>query len=136
MNNQLIKIFLMLVLLSFPIAGKAENQKPIELPTEWDSYYVVLVKQGPNFAELQGSEGLRALMFAHIQYQLGLQKDGIALSAGGFAEAKEGIAGLTILRASSLEEAEQIAHADPAVKAGRFAVVVYQWYVPGGSLGE
>lgn len=38
--------------------------------------------------------------------------------------------GMMVLRADSMEEAEQIANADPAVQSGLLKVHVKEWFVP------
>jgi uncharacterized protein YciI len=42
--------------------------------------------------------------------------------------------GIVVYRATTLDEAQQRASADPMVKAGRLAVELHQWQVPVGSL--
>lgn len=121
-------------------AARAQEQPPadasVALPTEWSTYYVVLLREGPAYADERPADSLQALMSRHIQYQLRLQQSGQALAGGGFGEAQDGVIGLTLLRAASLEEAARLARADPAVAAGRLSAVVYAWYVPAGRLPE
>ncbi|RUO34802.1 YciI family protein [Aliidiomarina soli] len=128
-------------LLVFTAASNAQDEHTqgdgetiYDMPTNWDTFYAVVVKQGPNHADDTDPAVTQAIMHQHIQYQLGLQHSGTAVAAGGFADASDGISGLTLLRAESLEDAERIANSDPAVQAGRFSVVVKTWYVPGGRL--
>jgi hypothetical protein len=106
------------------------------MPTEWDTHYAWFLMANPTYEP--GSEAEEAaLQQAHIQYQLRLQARGVAVAAGGFG-AGEGTeaAGLTLLRAGSLEEARRIAEGDPAVAAGNLLARVREWWVPGGSLGS
>lgn len=112
----------------------ASEPTPVEPPTEWDTYYVVMLKEGPEFAAERSAESLQALMNDHIQYQLRLQESGQALASGGFGQVKEGMVGLTLLAVGSQAEAERIAKDDPAVADGRFAAIVHEWYVPAGRL--
>ncbi len=131
---------LLAALIFFPTEARAQEEpaadSAIPLPTEWDTYYVVLLKEGPAYGAKLSTDSLRSLMNRHIQYQLRLQKSGDAVAGGGFGGAKDGVIGMTLLRAASLDEAERLAGADPAVEAGRFSAVVYEWYVPGGRLPE
>lgn len=115
---------------------RPDADSALPLPTEWSTYYVVLLKEGPTRPEDLARDSLRALMNSHIQYQLRLLQSGQALAGGGFRWGLEDVLGMTILRADSLEEAQRLAEADPAVAAGRFAAVVYEWYVPAGTLPE
>lgn len=113
--------------------GVAAQDSALALPTDWETYYVALLRPGTDATHSE--EQLREIMNAHIQYQLRLQKSGKAVVAGGFApDTTSNLVGITLLRADSQEEAEEWAQADPAVKAGRFAVDVRTWYVPAGRL--
>lgn len=105
-----------------------------EMPTDWDTLYVVLLSEGPDYNDNSEPDKTQAIMYQHIQYQLGLQDSGEALAGGGFSEASDGMIGLTLLRANSLEDAQRIANQDPAVLAGRFKATVKAWYVPDGRL--
>lgn len=108
----------------------------LALPSEWSTYYVVLVKPGPVGADTRPADSLNALMSRHIQYQLRLQASGRAIAAGGFGGITAGMTGMTLLRAESREEAVHVAEGDPAVAAGHFAVEVAEWYVPAGRLPD
>jgi hypothetical protein len=44
--------------------------------------------------------------------------------------------GLTFYRTGSLEQARQLAEADPAVRAGRLAVEIMTWYCPPGTMSR
>lgn len=131
-----ILIVVAVAVLTLPRVSFASDESLIDMPGEWDSFYIVMLKQperpDPNKA-LSNAE-LKVLMYQHIQYQLKLQKDSKALAGGGFAEIKEGNVGLTLLNVETLEEAEHIANQDPAVAGGHFHAIVYQWYVPAGRL--
>ena len=114
----------------------SDADSTLPLPTEWSTYYVVLLKEGPTRPEDLSRDSLRMIMNNHIQYQLRLQQSGQAIAGGGFRWATDDILGMTLLRAGSIEEARRLAEEDPAVTAGRFAAVVYEWYVPAGTLPE
>lgn len=107
----------------------------LALPTEWETYYVAFLRPPLAPPQEREPEALRALMGAHIQYQLRLQESGRAVAAGGVAaDSTASLIGITLLCAGSLEEAEGWARADPAVVAGHFDVEVRTWYVPAGRL--
>lgn len=74
-------------------------------------------------------------MSRHIDYQLRLQQSEQALAGGGFGQVKSAVIGMTMLRADSLDEAERLAQADPAV-AAEYSAVVREWYVPAGRLPD
>jgi uncharacterized protein len=44
--------------------------------------------------------------------------------------------GLAFYRTGSLEQARQLAEADPAVRAGRLTVEIMTWYCPPGSMSR
>ena len=44
--------------------------------------------------------------------------------------------GLTFYRTGSLEEARELAEADPAVRAGRLAIEIMTWYCPPGTMSK
>jgi uncharacterized protein len=112
---------------------RAQSTDTIPLPTAWQVAHVVMLFDGPQAADTTAA--MRATMQAHIQYQLRLQRDGLAVAGGGFATgAPADLTGLTLLRTTDLAEARRIAEQDPAVRAGRFHVVVRTWYVPAGRL--
>lgn len=139
-RTALLIVLLLAVLPLLSQMARAQNdpsaESKIELPTEWSTYYVVLLKDGPVSADELGADTLAAIMNSHIQYQLRLQEFGDALAGGGFGQSTDGVIGMTLLRAPSLEEAERVAGEDPAVAAGRLEPVVYEWYVPAGLLPD
>jgi len=126
---------LLIALSATPVVAQDNDPVPVDsalaLPTEWETYYLAFLRPGPN-RDL-GQEALGELMNRHIQYQLRLQDSGRAVAAGGIApEASSDLVGITMLHASSLEEARRWAANDPAVLAEYFAVEVRTWYVPAG----
>ena len=124
-------VFMVLAAVLVPAAVRAQD---LPIPTEWSTHYAWLLVANPDY-EARPDSVERSLTAAHIQYQLGLQRDGQAIAAGGLAP-RDGdpVIGLTILRASSLEEAQALADADPAVRAGRIIARVREWWVPAGRL--
>ena len=51
-------------------------------------------------------------------------------------QADVSLRGLTFYRTGSLEQARQLAEADPAVRAGRLAVEIMTWYCPPGTMSR
>lgn len=117
-----------------PVAASAVV---LPLPERWDLRYVVLLERDPAWTAPTDPAMAEALTLAHIQYNLRLQRDGIATAAGplvpGLA-ADDRTVGMTLLRAPDLQSARRIAAEDPAVKAGRLTATVREWRVPAGRL--
>ena len=93
--------------------------------------YVILSK-GDATAEQIG-----ALLPQHLEYMIGLEKQGV-LFASGPLTATPGTPqgdGLTILRAGSAEEARAIASADPFVINNLRSFEVREWTLMEGSFG-
>ena len=61
-----------------------------------------------------------------------LTKEGKMVVAGPFdgQTGERALAGIFILRVSSMEEAKALADSDPAVKAGRFVYEIAPWWGP------
>lgn len=73
----------------------------------------------------------------HLAYQLELEAKGIMFAAGPFADDEEDVwegEGMVILRADSVEEAKQIAAADPMHKSGARTFRVRPWMMNEGSI--
>ena len=71
----------------------------------------------------------------HLDYMIALEKRGILFASGPFLTGKDLLpgAGMTILRAGSLEEAEAIAREDPLNKSGMRTFEVRTWQLNEGS---
>ena len=93
--------------------------------------YVVLSKGGAAASEIA------KLLPAHLEYMIGLEKQGVLFASGPLAEADGSIRGdgLTILRAESAETARAIAATDPFVVKGLRSFEIREWTVMEGSLG-
>jgi uncharacterized protein YciI len=93
--------------------------------------YVILSKGGAT------PEQIGALLPQHLEYMIGLEKDGRLFASGPLADAEGRIRGdgLTILRAGSADEARRIASADPFVTNKLRTFEVREWTVMEGSLG-
>ena len=93
--------------------------------------YVVLSKGGA------APEKIAERLPQHLEYMIGLEKQGVLFASGPLAEAdgKTRGDGLTILRAPSAEAARKIAEADPFVINGLRSFELREWTVMEGSLG-
>jgi uncharacterized protein YciI len=93
--------------------------------------YVVISKGGAT------AEQLGAVLPKHLEYMIGLEKTGVLFASGPLTTAPGQPAGdgLTILRAASIEEAREIAQADPFVINKLRTFEVREWTVMEGSIG-
>jgi uncharacterized protein len=93
--------------------------------------YVVLSRGGA------APEKIAQYLPRHLEYMIGLEKQGVLFASGPLAEAdgKTRGDGLTILRAASAEAARKIAEADPFVINGLRSFELREWTVMEGSLG-
>jgi uncharacterized protein len=93
--------------------------------------YVLLSKP------LVAPEKLKALLPAHLEYMIGLEKRGLVFASGPLTEhggAPTGH-GLTILRAKDAEEARVIAEAEPFFAHGLRSFELKEWTIMEGTLG-
>ena len=93
--------------------------------------YVVLSKGAAT------AEQLGAVLPDHLEYMIGLEKQGVLFASGPLSTAPGGPVGdgLTVLRADSEEHARQIASADPFVVKKIRSFEIREWTVMEGSFG-
>lgn len=93
--------------------------------------YVVLSKGNAS------PEQIGALLPQHLEYMIGLEKQGVLFASGPLTAAPGAPSGdgLTILRAGSAEEARQIASTDPFVVNKLRSFEVREWTLMEGSFG-
>jgi uncharacterized protein len=82
-------------------------------------------------------EKLKALLPAHLEYMIGLERRGALCASGPLSDGAgpPSGAGLSILRAASAEEARALAEADPFVRSGLRSFELKEWTVMEGTLG-
>jgi uncharacterized protein YciI len=80
---------------------------------------------------------LKALLPAHLEYMIGLEKRGVLFASGPLSDGAgpPSGAGLSILRAGSAEEARALAEADPFVSSGLRSFELKEWTIMEGTLG-
>jgi uncharacterized protein YciI len=93
--------------------------------------YVVLSKGATT------PDQIAAMLPQHLEYMIGLEKQGVLFASGPLTAAQDRPAGdgLTILRAESAEAARAIAATDPFVVNKLRTFEVREWTVMEGSLG-
>jgi len=90
---------------------------------------LVLRDDAPEFTPEQED----ALQDAHMSHLADLHQAGHLLAAGPLLDRTSQFRGLSILNAG-VEEARALKGSDPAVQAGRFAVIALPWMVPAGAI--
>jgi uncharacterized protein YciI len=94
-------------------------------------FFAVLSQPSPT------PERLKALLPAHLEYMIALEKRGLLFASGPLTdgEGPPSGAGLTILRASDAREARRLAEADPFVTNGLRTFELKEWTIMEGTLG-
>ncbi len=93
-------------------------------------YFMVHLKVGPN--RDQNKEEQAKIQEAHMKH-LGQLSDDKKICIAGPFEGDSDILGIAIYSVPSLEIADSLANADPAVKAGRLNVEVFPFWAAVGS---
>jgi uncharacterized protein YciI len=82
-------------------------------------------------------DAIMACTPSHLEYMIGLEKQGLVFASGPFlaATGKPTGHGMTILRTASAEEARRIAEADPFYVKGLRTFEIREWMLMEGSFG-
>jgi uncharacterized protein len=97
---------------------------------QFDRLTVVFLMLRPDAPEMD-DEASAALQDAHMAHLADLHEAGHLVAAGPLSDQE--FRGLSIFQAGP-EEARELSERDPAVRAGRLAVKVVPWTVPGGAI--
>jgi uncharacterized protein YciI len=94
-------------------------------------FYVILTRAHA------APEQIAQHLAAHLEYMIGLEKDGVLFASGPFAEpdGSQRGNGMSIVRAESAEHARKLAEADPFYIAGLRTFEIREWTVMEGMLG-
>ncbi len=98
---------------------------------QFDQFTITLLILRPDAPQLDEAAA-NALQDAHMAHLAALHEAGWLLAAGPLL-GDERFRGLSILNVDP-ERARELKEADPAVRAGRYAVTVLPWLVPGGAI--
>ena len=93
---------------------------------EMTTYYVALLYRGPKWTPQETPE-TRAIQDGHMANIQRLAQEGKLLLAGPFTDNGD-LRGIFVFKVGSIEEAQELAAADPAVKAGRLRLDIHPWY--------
>ncbi|HKD11375.1 MAG TPA: YciI family protein [Thermoanaerobaculia bacterium] len=93
---------------------------------EMTTYYLALLYRGPKWTPEETAE-TRAIQDGHMANIQRLAKEGKLLLAGPFTDGGD-LRGIFVFKVGSMQEAQDLAAADPAVKAGRLRLDIHPWY--------
>lgn len=104
-----------------------------DVPITFDSYTICLLLQRPD-APVLDAAAEDALQDAHLAHLADLHEAGHLLIAGPLLGPRDReLRGLSIFRGAP-DAVRELGERDPAVIAGRFAVVVMPWVMPAGAV--
>jgi uncharacterized protein YciI len=103
---------------------------------ELESFELVLLRKPENPTDYDDAE-LERIQGEHLAFLAGLRASGEIVTNGPVVDQPDtSLRGLAFYRTGSLEQARQLAEADPAVRAGRLTVEIMTWYCPPGSMSR
>ncbi len=94
-------------------------------------YFMVFLKKGPK--RDQDSVTAAKIQEKHLAHLEKLYLDGKTSITGPF-ESEGDVLGIVVFNTPTLREADSLANADPAVKAGRLVVETHPWWAAKGSV--
>lgn len=131
MKNVILLAFLLIC--SSSVFAQEKSSKPETFEMVWEGepitmqkYFIIFLKDGPN--RDQSEEEAKKIQAEHLAYLGGLYKKGILNLNGPVGDDSE-IAGISVYNTATMEEAIELAEADPAVKAGRLVVEAHPWWL-------
>jgi uncharacterized protein YciI len=99
---------------------------------QFDHFSVALLTLRADAPVLDEAEEAR-LQDAHMAHLADLHDAGHLLAAGPLRDGENRYRGLSILNVDA-QRARELKEDDPAVRAGRYSVVVLPWMVPAGAM--
>ena len=102
------------------------------IPDRFDEHTIVFLIRSPDAPEL-GEEELDRLQIEHLTYLRGLKRRGVLIANGPLAEQTDvRMRGVSIY-GLPLNEALELANADPMVRAGRLVIEGARWWTAEGT---
>ena len=115
------------------IAEQVEEVAGEEDPYGMRTWYLALLKRGPQYNVVQGDER-KEIFDGHFANMEALALDGYLRLAGPFGvpanAPKDAYAGLFLLDTKSLEEAKELCQTDPSIESKVFEVEILEWWGP------
>ena len=101
-----------------------------------EAFELVLLRM-PENAPSYDDAALARIQAEHLAHHDQLRESGQVVTNGPVRDQPDtSLRGLSFYRTGSLEQARQLAEADPAVQAGRLAVEIMTWYCPPGTMSK
>jgi uncharacterized protein YciI len=125
---------ILLAVLVWSPALRAQDKPATAQPVamQFEPYQVVLLRAGENAEKIPKDE-LMEIQKQHLAHLQKMGESGKMVIAGPFGDQQDkSFRGMCVYRVGSIDEARELAEADPAVKAGRLKVDVMTWYVEKG----
>ena len=105
-------------------------------PVDLEAFELVLLRTPENAPAYDDAE-LARIQAEHLAHHDRLRESGQVVTNGPVRDQPDtSLRGLTFYRTGSLEQARQLAGADPAVQAGRLAIEIMTWYCPPGTMSR
>ena len=107
------------------------------VPATFDEHTVIFLFRSPTAPDMS-EEDLDRLQVEHLTYLRGLKRQGVLIANGPLAEQTDArMRGMSVYRLP-LDEALELANADPMVVAGRLEIQGARWWTAQGaaSFGE
>jgi uncharacterized protein len=102
------------------------------IPERFDEHTIVFLNRSPDAPEL-GEEELDRLQIEHLTYLRGLKRRGMLIANGPLAEQTDvRMRGISIY-GLPLDDALELANADPMVRAGRLRIEGARWWTAEGA---
>jgi uncharacterized protein len=118
------------LLLWLSSAAVAVAEEPSSPPPKMMVYYLALLYRGGAWTP-EETPAVRQLQEQHMANIRRLAEAGKLVLAGPF-EGDGDLRGLFLLKAASLQEAQELCQSDPAVQAGRLRAEIHPWWGPAG----
>jgi uncharacterized protein len=101
-----------------------------------EAFELVLLRTPENAPSYDHAE-LARIQAEHLAHHDRLRESGQVVTNGPVRDQPDtSLRGLAFYRTGSLEQARQLAEADPAVQAGRLAIEIMTWYCPPGTMSK
>lgn len=121
-----------LLLFTLAFVLSAQDAKKAEPQYEMTTYYVGLLRKGPAWVAGDTAES-RKIQAGHLAHIGKMADAGKLVVAGPFAANAQEVRGMLIFhKMSSIDEVKALVADDPAVKAGRLVLEVFQWMAAKG----